>query len=206
MKLSRVLHMGIPEVTCRSRQEASKWLERIGVVGRAASLPEGAEALLAEFHHDGQARFFEGATNAKTPHLIAKHVPAYRDETVAVADAGCQRRFDLLGDRGLTFCDPPDWGLDPIAGRRAAPLPGSRLDPLDSARVGDSKVTWELNRHQWLVRLGAAYRLTGDERYARTFAEDVRAWIRANPPGIGINWASSLEVALRLMSWCWALM
>jgi hypothetical protein len=30
--------------------------------------------------------------------------------------------------------------------------------------------------------------------------------MRANPPGIGINWASSLEVALRLISWCWALM
>src|SRR5262249_20373968 len=49
-------------------------------------------------------------------------------------------------------------------------------------------------------------RLTGNEWYARTFVQDVRAWIRANPPGVGINWASSLEVALRLMSWCWALM
>ena len=27
--------------------------------------------------------------------------------------------------------------------------------------------------------------------------------IDANPPGIGINWASSLEVAFRLMSWSW---
>ena len=25
----------------------------------------------------------------------------------------------------------------------------------------------------------------------------------ANPTGVGINWASSLEVAYRLMSWCW---
>ena len=206
MKLSRVLHMGIPELTCRSRQEASKWLERIGVAARAASPPEGAETLLAEFRHGGQARFFEGATYAETPRLIAEHVPAYRDETVAVADAVCQRRFDLLGYRGLTFGDPVDWHLDPIAGCRAPRVHWSRIDPLDPARVGDSKVTWELNRHQWLVRLGAAYRLTGDERYARTFVEDVRAWMRANPPGIGINWASSLEVALRLISWCWALM
>ena len=28
----------------------------------------------------------------------------------------------------------------------------------------------------------------------------------ANPPGIGINWASSLEVAFRLISWCWTLL
>jgi len=205
MKLSRVLHMGIPELACRGRQEASKWLERIGVIGRAASPPKGAATLLAEFRHGGLARFFEGATNAETQHLIAEHVPAYRDETVAVADEVCQRRFDLLGYRGLTFGDPVDWHLDPIAARRAPRVHWSRLDPLNPASVGDSKVVWELNRHQWLVRLGVAYRLTGDERYARTFADDVRAWMRANPPGIGINWASSLEVALRLMSWCWAL-
>ena len=31
----------------------------------------------------------------------------------------------------------------------------------------------------------------------------IESWIRANPIGVGINWASSLEVAYRLMSWCW---
>src|SRR5437899_5892680 len=205
MKLLRVVHMGIPELACRGRQEASKWLERIGVVGKAASPPEDAATLLEQFRCAGPARFFEGATHAETPRLITQNVPAYRDETVAVADAVCQRHFDLLGHRGLTFGDPVDWHLDPIAGRRAPRVHWSRLDPLDPASVGDSKVVWELNRHQWLVRLGTAYRLTGDERYARTFAEDVRGWMRANPPGIGINWASSLEVALRLIAWCWAL-
>src|SRR5262249_9730959 len=31
------------------------------------------------------------------------------------------------------------------------------------------------------------------------------AWIDANPVGIGINWASSLEVAFRSIAWLWAL-
>jgi hypothetical protein len=30
--------------------------------------------------------------------------------------------------------------------------------------------------------------------------------MRENPPGMGIAWASSLEVSYRLMSWCWALL
>ena len=71
--------------------------------------------------------------------------------------------------------------------------------------MGDPKVTWELNRHQWLVTLGQAYRLTGDESHARRFASSVQEWMAANPIGWGINWASSLEVAMRLISWCWAL-
>jgi hypothetical protein len=29
--------------------------------------------------------------------------------------------------------------------------------------------------------------------------------MRDNPPGIGINWASSLEVSFRLIAWCWVL-
>src|SRR5206468_1082380 len=71
--------------------------------------------------------------------------------------------------------------------------------------VGDCKVVWELNRHQWLIYLGQAYHFTRDERYAERFSVYVRDWLLANPAGMGINWASSLEVALRLISWCWAL-
>ena len=81
---------------------------------------------------------------------------------------------------------------------------GADVDFLDAGRVGDSKVVWELNRHQWLVRLGQAYRMTGDERYAERFAATIVEWTRANPPGVGINWASSLEVAFRIISWSWA--
>src|SRR2546425_3145125 len=205
MKLLRVVHMGIPELACRGRQEASKWLERIGLAGRAASPPEDAATLLEQFRCAGPARFFEGATHVETPRLITQNVPAYRDETVAVADAVYQRHFDLLGHRGLVFGDPVDWHLDPISGRRAPRVHWSRIDPLDPAAVGDSKIVWELNRHQWLLDLGRAYRSTGDERYAAACARYVREWMEANPPGLGINWASSLEVALRLLAWCWAL-
>src|SRR4029077_14684511 len=89
--------------------------------------------------------------------------------------------------------------------RRSPLLHWSQIDPLDPALVGDSKVVWELNRHQWIVGLGQAWALTNDDRYAERAVASIDAWLDANPPGTGINWASSLEVALRLMSWCWTL-
>src|SRR2546428_12042515 len=116
MKLLRVVHMGIPELACRGRQEASKWLERIGVAGKAASPPEDAATLLEQFRCAGPARFFEGATHAETPRLITQNVPAYRDETVAVAGPVCQRPFRLLGARGAAVGDPLDWPPDPTPG------------------------------------------------------------------------------------------
>ncbi len=204
MNWRRVRAMGVGELLFRGRQEASKWLDRTAAFGPRGTRAEG-ELDLARFREVAAARFFEGAVGPEVPRLLAARAPGAADEIVAAAGDVCRGRFDLLGYPGLGFGNPVDWHLDPVSGRRAPLVHWSRLDPLDHAAVGDSKVVWELNRHQWLIRLGQAYRLTGDERYAGAFAAYVRQWMRANPPGMGINWASSLEVALRLCAWCWSL-
>ncbi len=196
--------MGIGELACRSRQAAWMWLERIGMA-RPGGAPSLRGSSLDRFFAVTPRRFFEGALSEETPALLAARWPAAGEHARAAAEAICRGRFDLLGRRMLSFGDPVDWHLDPISGRRSPRMHWSRLDPLDPSAVGDSKVVWELNRHQWLVDLGRAYRLTGDERYARACARYIREWMEANPPGVGINWASSLEVALRLISWCWTL-
>jgi heparinase II/III-like protein len=194
--------IGLDELWVRGRQEASKWLERTG-----ALTPTRGDALALDVDRVralGQRRFFEGAVSERAAWSIDR-MAGVRDAIVETADAACDGRFDLLGYSRLSFGDPVDWHLDPISGRRAPLAHWSRLNVLDAAQVGDHKVVWELNRHQWLVALGQAYRLTGDQRYGEAFARYVREWLRANPGGMGVNWASSLEVALRLIAWCWAL-
>lgn len=161
--------------------------------------------LLQHFQAAGASRFFTGSVDDLTPALFARLAPKARDRALASAEGVCLGRFDLLGYRGLCFGDPIDWQLDPVSGRRSALVHWSSIDPTDPGSVGDCKVVWELNRQQFLVTLGVAYRTTGDERYAAAFAGLVQEWFRANPPGLGINWTSSLEVSLRLISWCWAL-
>src|SRR5205823_6061649 len=132
--------------------------------------------------------------------------PQHCKEVIATADRLCRHAFDLLGYSNLDFGNPVNWHLDPISGRQAPLAHWTRLNPLDFAAVGDSKVIWELNRHQWLVQLGQAYRLTREERYASAVVRELASWLEANPSGFGINWTSSLEVALRLIAWCWALL
>jgi hypothetical protein len=164
-----------------------------------------SERLLERFQATGPDWFFAGAVDPMTPALFASLAPEARDLTVARAESVRRGHFDLLGHRGLSFGDPVDWRLDPVSGRRSPLVHWSSIDPTDFPAVGDSKVVWELSRQQFLVSLGIAYRTTGDEAYAEAFAGLVPAWLRANPPGLGINWASSLEAALRIVSWCWAL-
>ncbi|MGH8161995.1 MAG: alginate lyase family protein [Gammaproteobacteria bacterium] len=110
-----------------------------------------------------------------------------------------------MGHRLSLLPGPIDWHRDAVSGRRARLVHWGRINPLDYSSVGDSKITWELNRHQWLVDLAQAYRFTGRETYAESAMAEVEAWMLANPPGIGINWSSSLEVAFRLIAWCWAI-
>lgn len=126
-------------------------------------------------------------------------------ELIAHADRIVAGRFDLLGFRDLSFGSPIDWHLDPVSGDRFPLVHWSRFARLDERSRLDRKIVWELNRHQSFVVLGRAYWLTGDERYAAAFAQQLTEWIEQNPAGVGVNWSSSLEVALRLVSWTWAI-
>jgi hypothetical protein len=205
--LSRLLNMEVGEVAGRSVQEASKWLDR-----KNAQFPQSPGSIAApvsSLPHDltvrTSAHFFAGAVDAPTEPLLLRLTPGLIAETVAAADRVVARRFDLLGYRDLSFGDPLDWHLDPVSGGRFPPIHWTLIDPADPLIAGDCKVVWELGRHQFLVTLGLAFRATGDEKYVDDFERLVRSWLLANPVGFGINWVSSLEAALRIVSWSWSL-
>ena len=45
----------------------------------------------------------------------------------------------------------------------------------------DMEYTWQFNRLEYMIVLGYAYQLTGDEKYAKCFAADLEDWIDSNP-------------------------
>jgi hypothetical protein len=117
------------------------------------------------------------------------------------ADRILSGAHDLLGYRGLRF---DGWNHDPVHQRYAPARFWSEVPYLDPA-CGDHKIIWERNRHQHALALGRAFWLTGDPKYRDRFIADLESWLEANPPLRGINWASMLELALRSLSWVWAL-
>ena len=199
--------MPLPELVYRGKQETFKWVDRVRSARATARTEfEIDSERLARFVANCKESFFEGIFDPRVAESLKEANGEECQSVLISAHRASHGRFDLLGFRGLDFGDPVDWHLDPVAGRRAPMVHWSRLDPLDASRLGDSKVIWELNRHQWLVHLGQAGQVTHDERYAHTVIDSIRAWIRQNPTGMGINWASSLEVAFRLIAWCWSLL
>lgn len=196
---------GIPvrrRLVVRTSQVLRAHWERWGL-GRSGRLPAAAAVLRDRSANPAFFASFEDP--AQTLDLLRSTWPELEAQTIARADRISDGRFDLLGYQGLSFGDPIDWHLDPVSGVRAPLAHWSRIDSLNPEEVGDHKVIWELNRHQYLVHLGKAYWYRGDERYAKRFVEHVTSWMDANPPKRGINWASSLEVALRSIAWIWCL-
>lgn len=134
---------------------------------------------------------------------LKKALPNSVEEIVLRAKSICAHRFDLLGYKDLDYGSEIDWHSDIVHGKQAPRKPWFKVRYLDFEEVGDSKITWELNRHQHFVMLAKAYRFTGEARFAREIFIQWKHWHEQNPYPIGINWASSLEVAFRTLSWIW---
>jgi hypothetical protein len=119
------------------------------------------------------------------------------------ADTILTDRHEILGYPALSFTHNArsiDWHYDPVHDR-SAPLRFWADVPFLDPHCGDHKIIWEINRHQYFLALGRAYWLTGDRRYATRVVRDIREWLDANPPLLGINWASMLELGFRALSW-----
>jgi len=174
-----------------------------------------------EAHHQ-MSRHFAGAParfplapsrRGSLPARIRATYPHSTAEANVRANRIVAGEYDVLGYQSLRFtgteavAEPsaqPEWHLDPVNGRRAPLRFWSTIDYLNPD-CGDHKVIWELNRHQHWLALGRAYWLSNDERYRDRFCAELDGWMQANPPLFGINWASMLELALRSLSWLWAL-
>jgi hypothetical protein len=196
---SRLTHMDRHEFLNRSRQELSKRADVI-LSGFGFDFQRG----LVRSPHTRPGRFFFSSTSLKSVLELLRHrLPNQAQEIVRQADKICRHHFDLLGYEDLDYGDPIDWQLDVVHGKRAPKKGFYKIRYLDFDQVGDCKITSELNRHQHLVTLAKAYRLTEDRRYVEEILRQWRHWHATNPYPVGINWASSLEVAFRSLSWIW---
>lgn len=225
-QLSKIRGLSLDELRIRGRQRLSRLSDRF-LRARAEEMSD--EELYREFNPVWRDGTGEGTADLLRYRLRAKNrrflpsleqrraivemmnrrFPTEHDAIIASAEKALTGRLSLLGHANLDFGAPPDspidWHLDPVSGNRAPVSHWSKLHPLDPLSGGDPKVVWELNRHAHFITLGQAYWLTADNRFAEGFVDQVSAWIDANPVGMGINWASSLEVAFRSIAWLWAL-
>lgn len=187
------------EIESRASQELSKRID-LALYGIGLkpweSRSSPAAVSVSQFYFDEN----EAAHRAV---LLREHLPAEADAIIQEADEICRHDFRLLGYDKLKFGPDIDWHSDPVHGKRSLLKPWFKIRFLEFQQVGDHKIIWELNRHQHLVTLAKAWRLTGRRVYTDELVAQWYSWRKANPYPLGINWASALEAAFRSLSWLW---
>src|SRR5262249_18263806 len=171
LRFRRLMRMTAKEFHFRLRQQLwNRWEAfqcRAGFgsdsYNQGASVPETVPHRPINF-------FFTPAGLPSLVDVLRTRFPRTCDQVIGRAERVCTHRCDRLGYHDLDYDPPINWTLDPV-NQKEAPLKTSYKIPyLDAEISGDSKIIWELNRHQHFLTLGKAYQLTHNEKFAREFS------------------------------------
>jgi uncharacterized heparinase superfamily protein len=206
-RLRRGLRKPPRVIARRIRAEATTELERVRAPRRAAAFGE-AQLLRATDAPSveqlwttllGRAPFRPAFAAGDHDHVAAGD----RQRVLIAAEAAVARVVDILGSGPVELGTPIDWHRDFKTGHVWPPRFWRSIEYANRDRPSDVKIPWELSRLQWLIPCGQAYVLTSDERFAIAARDIVDEWIGANPYAMSVNWAVTMEVAIRILSLTW---
>jgi len=153
----------------------------------------------------GPRFYFDPSQAGRHRRLFGRLYPAELNRVVEEAERICRHRLPLLGHGEVALGEQIDWHRDPLTGQAWPVRFWADYDLVGDNSLPDPKIIHELNRHQHLPRLAMACFLTGEERYGREAVGQLESWMAQNPAGEGVNWHSSLEIGLRVISWLWTM-
>lgn len=186
--------MGGATAATLARRIAPAWPSAGSSGARFASLfPEEAEYAMSEAEAllEGRLRLFGrvhpvGSALQAAADAAGDHDGSAREGAGAGPDADDPADFGAAGSAGLL-----DWHYRPS---------GGDLDLFAS----DPKFPWEVARHACFPRLGIAWWLSGNPRFAEHAAALLLDWTEREQPGHGLHHESALEVGIRLIAACQA--
>lgn len=218
-KLTRLREMPRREISYRVRERLRIGAERAALRLGPRRQDDGLDRLPSVAGPEGPSfrryledvaapRFYflsSAETRGQLREFVASNYSDWIESAVAGAERICSHRLELLGCGTVELGASINWHGDPVSGKPWPLRFWADYDPVADTQCGDVKMIHELNRHQHLPRLAKAFFLTGEERFAEEAFAQIESWIEQNPEGQGINWYSSLEIAIRAISWLWTL-
>ncbi len=203
--LFRIAERRLEKSECAHHRSGKDQISDEQFIRECCSLPSQNNAihlLFEDFWLEGRDRFFtECYAKESRARQIKKHLNI--SEWSLEADRLCEGHLCLLGHDAL-LAQVGEWHRDPLEGSEWPRIFYKQVLESKPTETVDIKYVWEMNRHQYLIMLGKAFWITGDEKYAKKVREIILSWISDNPYHSGVNWTSSLELAVRSISWIWA--
>ncbi|UCE58877.1 MAG: alginate lyase family protein [Phycisphaerales bacterium] len=170
--------------------------------------PDTASSLNAPitgFSPEPAMRLWPGAAERSWLAAAPKRWPELHQKAARQARDAAEGRFDLLGSGPVSVLGQDGrirWH-DDFKAEASFPSDCLYLDaPIWLEEEGsDIKVPWELSRFQHVF----AFIWTDPDRYGGVFIQQWRDWREANPVARGVNWACTMDVAFRAISFTAAL-
>ena len=125
------------------------------------------------------------------------------DKILYLADCAIDKKVSFLGLANTDIGTPVRWNTDFKTGAEWRGRYAAFIEYNNIEMPSDVKIPWELSRMQWLIPVGQAYLITGNEEYARFTKEVLSQWIDENPYAWSVNWACTMDVAIRAITWTW---
>ena len=127
-------------------------LEKVKALHQEGKDEDAAKALLD---------YYRARTNVKTPDINLKNITIGKEEQ-KWADDGLQHTFFVHKgyQPSYNYGEDINWQYWPVK---------------------DNELRWQLHRHKWFTPMGKAYRVSGDEKYAKEWAHQYIDWIKKNP-------------------------
>lgn len=181
----------------------SSILKDVRALGTSAPLRAAYEGSKRTNAHRYLFREVPGGHRSR-PIPVGNHVP-----TTEVARQRCLTDAALIAEHGTRVFARragtgvhSSWATDPLTGRCwPEDTPWWQIDIRSEARMSDVKYVWEAARHRDLVVLARAAVLEPDGPWLDTLEAMLIRWCRECRPERGVNWYSSLELALRAIAW-----
>jgi len=200
--VQELLELGAAGVAFRMRWEL--WL-RSGLLARGERPPAPLDSL--ERAGAALLQKLPFAPPQAVQLALADRIPA--SATLALgarAEAAAQGRVRCFGRWLGEFGEPIDWHLNPLSGRRWSPDAHWSEVLRDTGLAGDVKLTWEVGRFPQAYDLARASAFGGlpPGFAAAALASQIEGFVRGNPYGRGVHWASGQEIVIRLVAWLFA--
>jgi hypothetical protein len=180
---------------------------------KAMSLREASHRLVEKWRIWTEGNFLEDIAaldhhdvNPSVPRLPLPEVFSAKIKQQLAKDARSLLRgeWQIFGWKKVSVGAPPCWHRDPACGVVIDPaIAAHRLNHRHLPDGADARTIWEINRWAEMTRLAMHGWLNHDTAAIRTAQLWLEDWCERNPPGMGINWTSPLEAALRLINFTW---
>ena len=195
--IKRIQMMSASEITWRVTSLMDAWVERLRVQLKLVPKACFVAGYKPESDFQGGFSVFDGK--------IEVYKEAWKTPLIDKANSIIEHKLSYFDLQNHHLETPINWHKDHSADIYSNLGHILSVNYRDFKNNGDCKLVWEPNRHHQMVVLARAYKVSGELKYAQATVEQITHWLDQNPYGKGMNWRSPLELAIRLISWVWAI-